>query len=568
MFASSLCYHRSQRQLLVTMDQLQRSLSGRNDSLLRTLGALSGGRNELASYYHEYDYDKDTPGNGFRSFVKIIDLFIAKFAAVVVLNNSLNRTILMDECATFANTLSKSLDVARLIRQKGLDYQMTEAGEADQEIFDRVFQFSPTDIEPLYSNIGAFFLEKSYQSQLKQNMFLLNLLSVPLLTKLRMLGSSKFAAQVQANNAINMTIRHLKTASLRQFPLNIAFRLLMQPAGAFLTWVTVARESPWVIRIADTRSAARLEEARGPRGGFVRCLLIKPSLVRDNSVKSVILFAHGGGFITGSPEAYSDFLSRAAQRVSVPVLVPDYAKAPEKPYPAALQDMMDVYQFLRSADAKVADMIGFQPEDVILSGDSAGSNLALAMTIALNRLQKTAAAASPEPTTASPVSSWKHVRMPQALFLQYPSVTGFIAVPSTTVLTVDPLLTTGFYALSRSFYAETEPRLEDELWYRRDPNKKQIIRRFNARLKDPLFNIMAFQDWHELKDIRLYVVGSEMDAILDHSILVAKKWQGPVTLDVARDMSHGFLAGLMNPAVMPVIRLCVDRMAQAVGVKT
>ena len=548
--------------LLKHMEVLTNSLSGTHNNLLQTVQNLTDGSREISSYYHEYDYDVHTPGNGFRSFVKIIELFILRLSAVSMLTPSLAKVMLMGECEVFADTLTKSLAVARLIREKGTNFTvMNESSELDQEIFARVFQFTAQDIEPLYSDLGSFFLLKGFQQQFKQNMFLFNLLSVPLLSQIRMLTDGKFAAQVQAHHASNGTISSLKSASLRTFPINLIMRLFMRPSGVSVTWVTVSRESPWVVRISDTKSPARIEHHKEPRGGFVNCMLIKPSLVRDNSIKSLVLFAHGGGFITGSPEGYTDFLSRLSRDISVPVLVPDYAKAPERPYPAALQDVLDVYLFLTSGDQKAADMIGFDPDHVVLSGDSAGSNLALALSFTLNQIRKSGLSSAD--SNANPMD----VRMPKALALQYPSVTGFIAVPSTTILTFDPILTVSLYALSRSFYAEVDPKIEDELWYKKDPDVKGTIRRFNDRLKDPLMNIMAYEEWSDLKDLPLYVTACEMDAIFDHSILLAKMWQGPVKLDIAREMSHGFLIGNMGPALQPTIKLCIDRIAEGMGVK-
>lgn len=549
--------------LLKQMEVLRTSLSGTHHNLLLKVQLLADGSREVSSYAHEYDYDIDTPGNGFRSFVKIIELFIMNLSAVSLLNPSLSKIILMTQCEVFATTLTKSLQVARLIREKGSDFKrMNESTDLDQEIFARVFRSTPQDIEPLYSDLGSFFILKGFQPQFKQNMFLVNLFSVPLLSQMRMVADRQFAAQVQAHHASSGTIRSLKAASLRSFPIGLIMKLFMQPAGVSLTWVTVSRESPWIVRISDTKSPARMEQHKEARGGFVRCMLIRPSLVRDNSVKSMVLFLHGGGFITGSPEGYTAFLSQLSRRISVPVLIPDYAKAPERPYPAALQDALDVYLFLTSGDPKVTDMIGFDPDNIVLSGDSAGSNLALAVTLALNQIRKS----GNESTDMNEIS--KDIRMPKALALQYPSLTGFIAVPSTTILAFDPILTVTLYALSRSFYAEIDPKLEDDLWYKKkDSDVKEVIRRFNDRLKDPFVNILAYQEWADLKDIPLHVLGCEMDPILDHSILLAKKWQGPFKFDIAHDLPHGFLIGVMPPALQPTIKLCIDHVAEGMGVK-
>lgn len=89
----------------------------------------------------------------------------------------------------------------------------------------------------------------------------------------------------------------------------------------------------------------------------------------------VILYCHGGGYSTGSPLYARTITSKLADSTSMDVFCFDYRLAPEHPYPAALEDAMKVWDYLM--------LMGYGARDVIVAGDSAGGNLALALTLKL-----------------------------------------------------------------------------------------------------------------------------------------------------------------------------------------
>ncbi|MCI9297210.1 MAG: alpha/beta hydrolase [Lachnospiraceae bacterium] len=93
---------------------------------------------------------------------------------------------------------------------------------------------------------------------------------------------------------------------------------------------------------------------------------------RAHMKKYVILYCHGGGYSTGSSLYGRTLTTRLASCTSMDVLSFDYRLAPEHPYPAAIEDAMKTWNHLM--------MYGYGARDVILAGDSAGGNLALALT--------------------------------------------------------------------------------------------------------------------------------------------------------------------------------------------
>ena len=92
--------------------------------------------------------------------------------------------------------------------------------------------------------------------------------------------------------------------------------------------------------------------------------------------KKVILQLHGGGYVGKMRNAYRNFAAAYCELGhGICVLTIDYRVAPEEPYPAALEDAFEAYQWLLKE--------GYESSQIILAGDSAGGGLALALTMYL-----------------------------------------------------------------------------------------------------------------------------------------------------------------------------------------
>lgn len=94
------------------------------------------------------------------------------------------------------------------------------------------------------------------------------------------------------------------------------------------------------------------------------------------NTENVIFQIHGGAFCVGITNSYRNLAVTFAQIGDGAMVVTlDYTTSEKAPYPAALTDCIDTYQWILEQ--------GYQPEHIILSGDSAGGNLVLAMTLYL-----------------------------------------------------------------------------------------------------------------------------------------------------------------------------------------
>jgi epsilon-lactone hydrolase len=89
----------------------------------------------------------------------------------------------------------------------------------------------------------------------------------------------------------------------------------------------------------------------------------------------VILFLHGGGYVSGSIASHRHMIAEAGRQARARTLALAYRLAPEHPFPAALEDALAAYRFLLAA--------GFAPARIALAGESAGGGLALATLVSL-----------------------------------------------------------------------------------------------------------------------------------------------------------------------------------------
>ncbi len=90
----------------------------------------------------------------------------------------------------------------------------------------------------------------------------------------------------------------------------------------------------------------------------------------------VILYLHGGGYVIGSAHTHRGLAGKITKLSGIPTLLIDYRKAPEFPFPCALQDALFAYQYLLSVRK-------YEARDVFLMGDSAGGGLAMALQLKL-----------------------------------------------------------------------------------------------------------------------------------------------------------------------------------------
>ncbi|WP_375487793.1 alpha/beta hydrolase fold domain-containing protein [uncultured Mycobacterium sp.] len=161
--------------------------------------------------------------------------------------------------------------------------------------------------------------------------------------------------------------------------LSLASRLTIRPALAFGSRVP---RMPWPFGLIDFACRVLL-----PAPGTVRTTVELPhataQLVRALGVlpadgkRRVVLYLHGGAFLTCGANSHSRVVNALSRYADSPVLVVNYRLIPKHSVGMAIDDCHDAYRWLR--------LRGYDPDQIVLAGDSAGGYLALALA---QRLQE------------------------------------------------------------------------------------------------------------------------------------------------------------------------------------
>jgi epsilon-lactone hydrolase len=116
-----------------------------------------------------------------------------------------------------------------------------------------------------------------------------------------------------------------------------------------------------------------------------------------------ILYLHGGGYILGSAQATTNFAGQIAARVGADTFVAEYRLAPEHTFPAAIDDALAAYRGLVTEGV----------EKIVVSGDSAGGGLALALLSILSAEKQYGML---QPAGAAVMSPWTDLALTASSF--------------------------------------------------------------------------------------------------------------------------------------------------------
>lgn len=95
----------------------------------------------------------------------------------------------------------------------------------------------------------------------------------------------------------------------------------------------------------------------------------------------LVLDIPGGGFVAMDPRCNDDKLLAWASKSGLPILSLDYKKAPEFPYPYALNEIFDVYDAIINTRGRCIGLSGQDMPRIVITGDSAGGNLSVSATL-------------------------------------------------------------------------------------------------------------------------------------------------------------------------------------------
>ncbi|MFV0495404.1 alpha/beta hydrolase fold domain-containing protein [Mycobacterium sp.] len=106
-------------------------------------------------------------------------------------------------------------------------------------------------------------------------------------------------------------------------------------------------------------------------------LVRAPGVLPADGTRRVVLYLHGGAFLTCGANSHGRLVESISKFADTPVLVVNYRLMPKHSIGMALDDCYDGYQWLR--------LLGYNPEQIVLAGDSAGGYLAMSLAQRLQR---------------------------------------------------------------------------------------------------------------------------------------------------------------------------------------
>jgi epsilon-lactone hydrolase len=121
------------------------------------------------------------------------------------------------------------------------------------------------------------------------------------------------------------------------------------------------------------------------------------SMVPGSDPSRVLMFFHGGGYCSGSIQSHRRLVTEAGRAARMHTLAVAYRLAPEHPFPAAYDDALTAWRFLRNR--------GIAAANIAIGGDSAGAGLTLAL---ISRLRD---AHEELPACAWLISPWTDLTM-------------------------------------------------------------------------------------------------------------------------------------------------------------
>lgn len=157
----------------------------------------------------------------------------------------------------------------------------------------------------------------------------------------------------------------------------------------------------------------------------------RPPLKPPASGWPCVLYLHGGGWVVGGLDSHDFICFELAMALGAMVVAVDYRLAPEHPYPAGFEDCLSVWRALRSGP------FWFDPQKLLVAGDSAGGNLAAALCLALRDADEA---------------------MPAAQVLIYPGLGGDDRLPSRSECADAPLLGSHDVHSYHALYLRGSPR--------------------------------------------------------------------------------------------------------------
>ncbi|XP_039978008.1 lipase, hormone-sensitive a [Xiphias gladius] len=438
----------------------------------------------FTAVYHHYDFDAQTPGNGYRTLVKVLHsclLHIIHKGRYIASNyNSTffradHNTSEMEAYCSALCQLRALLHLAQQLMNDNAAGQLYSLQDGDlsrrfvQEyssmhkacFYGRClgFQFSPT-LRPFLQTIVISMV--SYGETYGKKQSGLGMAALSLLTSGKYVLDPELRGTEFERITQNLDLQFWKSFwNLTESGLITGFnRIASNPVQVNFT-LTVPPVTLRLPLAADPSLTATVSPPIAHWGpGPVHMRLISYELREGQDSEELLAFSrtdpppisashlpwvqkqprspwllihvHGGGFVAQTSRSHENYLRSWSKELNVPILSVDYSLSPEAPFPRALEECFYAYCWALNN----CHLLGSTAERVCLAGDSAGGNLCITVSM-------------------KAISSG--IRVPDGIMAAYPAtLLTTDASPSRLLTLIDPLLPLGVLAKCLNAYAGTE----------------------------------------------------------------------------------------------------------------
>ncbi|XP_056154737.1 lipase, hormone-sensitive a [Lampris incognitus] len=442
----------------------------------------------LTEIYHHYDFDAQTPGNGYRTLVKVLQScllhiinkgrYIASNCHGAFFRADHNATEMEAYCNALCQLRALLYLAQRLIHDNGYGqlYSLQDADLSQRFVQEYTsmhkacfygrclgFQFLPT-LRPFLQTVVISMV--SYGETYGKQQSGIGTAALSLLTSGKYVLDPELRGAEFERITQNLDLQFWKSFwnltesgfitgfnRMTSNPVQVNFTLTIPPVPLRLPLASdpnfSATVSPPVAHSGPGPVHMRLISYELRKGQDSQELLafsrtepppVSVSLVPRHQRRSLspwlLIHFHGGGFVAQTSKSHENYLRAWSKDLNVPILSVDYSLSPEAPYPRALEECFYAYCWA----LKNSHLLGSTAERVCLAGDSAGGNLCI--TVSMKALAN-------------------GIRVPDGIMAAYPAtLLTTDASPSRLLTLIDPLLPLGVLTKCLNAYAGADSRTE------------------------------------------------------------------------------------------------------------
>ena len=257
---------------------------------------------------------------------------------------------------------------------------------------------------------------------------------------------------------------------------------------------------------SDAKVNVKKYSVPGYKDDAISTLVIEPKQGGDNL--PCMMFFHGGGFLLKASDAHYKMAKVYAEKANCKVVFPEYRLMPKYRYPVAIEDCYNAYLWV----LQNAEMLNINSDKIIFVGDSAGGNIAAAVTLMLRD---------------------NNQQMPNGALLVYPVLDKSMSTESMKRFTDTPIWDSGCTKIFWEMYLE---------------NQEDSQARYASIME--VDSLEGFP--------KTYIEVAEFDCLHDEGVAFAERLKEidvPVEVHDIKGGCHGYEAAPKSR----IVKECVDR---------